>query len=394
MPQGERTDRLADRVTQIAPSATVRMADLAAGLRERGISVIDLSAGRSAEPTPPYVVDAAVHALRGGQTHQTVASGTTEFRRACAAKLARENGLEADPDREILATMGVKQGIGLSLLATLNPGDEVIVEDPCFVSYGPLIRIAGGTPVPVALRAENGFRWTRADLEARLTGRTRALLLNSPQNPTGTVHTAHDLDLVASIAREHDLLVISDEVYERVTWGGRRHVSLASRPGARERTVTVMSLTKSFAMGGWRIGFVLAPPQIRDAMVTLQQHLITCPNSFVQAGAAEALSQPPRAVVVELWREWERRCEYLTGALNAMPGVRCEMPEGGFYAWVDISRLGRPSAEVAETLLHEHHLAVVPGSAFGATGEGYLRLTCVRSWAELEAAVPVLRRGL
>jgi aspartate/methionine/tyrosine aminotransferase len=370
------------------------MADIASGLRERGTEVIDLSAGRSAEPTPPYIVDAAIRALRGGQTHQTVASGTPEFRRACSAKLAREHGVEADPEREIIATMGVKQGITLSLLATVNPGDEVIVEDPCFVSYGPLISIAGGTAVPVALRPEHGFRWTRADLEAHLTGRTRAILLNSPQNPTGTVHTEHDLDLVASIARERNLVVITDEVYERLTWGGRRHVPLVARPGARARTLAVAGLTKAFAMGGWRIGFVLAPPRIREAMVTLQQHLITCPNSFVQAGATQALSEPPRPEVVELWRDWEKRCEYLTGALNAMPGVRCAMPEGGFYAWADISRLGRPSADVAETLLHDHHVAVVPGSAFGATGEGYLRLTCVRSWAELEAAVPRLRRAL
>jgi aspartate/methionine/tyrosine aminotransferase len=378
----------------ITRSATVHIADTAATLRQQGIQVIDMSAGRAAESTPAYIVEAAVGALREGRTHQTMARGALEYRAACAAKLARDNQIDADPEREIIATMGVKQGLMLSLLAAIDPGDEVIVEDPCFVSYGPLIHLAGGTSVPVPLRAEHGFRWTRDQLEERVTGRTRAILFNSPHNPTGTVHTGADLEVVASVAREHDLIVIADEVYERVVWGDQRHVCLATRAGMRERTVTVMGLTKTFAMGGWRVGFVFAPVGLADAMVTLQQHLITCSNSFVQTGAAQAFGEPPRAEVVEMWRDWERRCAYLTGALDAIPGVRCAMPEGGFYAWADIRRLGRPSGEVAERLLREHHVAVVPGAAFGATGEGFLRLTCVRAWEELRAAVPRLTEAL
>lgn len=378
----------------ITPSATVHIADTAAKLRQQGVHVIDMSAGRAAESTPAYIVEAAVEALREGHTHQTMARGTLEYRRACAAKLARDNQLQADPEREIVATMGVKQGLLLSLLATIDRGDEVIVEDPCFVSYGPLIHLAGGTAVPVPLRAEHGFRWTRDQLEGCVTERTRAVLFNSPHNPTGAVHGEADLEVVASVAREHDLVVITDEVYERVVWGNRRHTSLATRAGMRERTVTVMGLTKTFAMGGWRIGFAFAPPSLAEAMVTLQQHLITCPNSFVQAGAARAFGEPPRPEVLDTWRDWERRCAYLTGELDAIPGVHCAMPEGGFYAWADIRRLGRSSSEVAEMLLREHHVAVVPGAAFGATGEGYLRLTCVRSWDDLRAAVPRLKKAL
>jgi aspartate aminotransferase len=382
------------RMEAITQSATVHIADTATRLRQQGVAVIDLSAGRAAESTPAYIVEAAVGAMREGHTHQTMARGAFEYRAACAAKLARENQLDADPEREIIATLGVKQGLMLSLLATIDPGDEVIVEDPCFVSYGPLIHLAGGAAVPIPLRAENGFRWARDQLEAGITERTRAILFNSPHNPTGTVHADADLEVVSSVAREHDLIVITDEVYERVAWGDRRHVCLATRAGMRERTVTVMGLTKTFAMGGWRIGFVFAPARLVDAMVTLQQHLVTCSNSFVQAGAAQAFGEPPRPEVVDTWRDWERRCAFLTGALDAIPGVRCAMPEGGFYAWADIKRLGRPSGEVAEMLLREHHLAVVPGSAFGATGEGYLRLTCVRSWEDLRAAVPRLTKAL
>ena len=379
--------RLAQRVSDIPSSATVRIADVAASLRRQGVPVVDLSAGRAAEHTPPYIVEAAVEALRGGQTHQTMSIGTPEYRQACAVKLGRENDIDADPDREIIATMGVKQGLTLALMATVGPGDEVIVEDPCFVSYQPLIRMCGGVPVSVPLRAENGFRWRREDLESRITPRTRAILFNSPHNPTGTVHVVADLDLIADVARRHDLVILSDEVYERVTWNGRRHVSIASRPDARNRTVTVMGLTKTFSMGGWRIGFVHAEPDLIGTMASLQQHLITCASSIAQAGATAAFGEPPRPEVLALWREWEQRCLFVAAELRSVPGVTCHDPEGGYYAWPNVRGTGWDDTELAEALLQQHHVAVVPGSAFGASGHGYLRLTCVRSWPDLKEAM-------
>lgn len=375
------------RLDQIPSSATVRIADAAAGLRRDGVAVIDLSAGRAAEHTPGYIVQAAVRALEAGDTHQTMARGTPAYREACAAKLRRDHGIDADPAAEILATMGVKQGLQLALLASIDPGDEVIIEDPCFVSYEPLIRVAGGVPVRVTLAAENAHRWTRAQLEAAVTDRTRALLFNSPHNPTGIVHTSSDLDVIADFAREHDLVVVTDEVYERVTWGGRQHLSLARRPDMRARTITTMGLTKTFSMGGWRVGFVHAAPQRVAAMTVLQQHLITCPNSFVQAGAAVALGEAPRPEVVELWKDWEQRCAFMADRLNAMPGLSCTPPEGGFYAWVDVRASGWTAEEFADRLLREQHVAVVPGAPFGTTGQGRVRITCVRSWADLREAV-------
>ncbi len=384
----------AGRIAEMPTSATVHIADTAAQLRRNGVHVIDFSAGRAYEPTPSYITEAASQALLQGDTHQTMAKGTPEYRQACASKLQRENHLEADPESEIIATMGVKQGLTLSLMAIVNPGDEVIIEDPCFVSYQPLIMLCGGVPVAVPLRPENHFRWTREELGKAVSPRTRVILFNSPQNPTGTVHTEKDLLMIAEAAQKHDLFVITDEVYERVTWGGRKHICFASLPGMRERTLTVMGLTKTFAMGGWRIGFVFGPPYIIAAMVKPQQHLITCPGSFVQAGAAKAFGEPPRPEVVELWRDWEKRCSFASSELASIPKVTCHMPEGSFYAWPNVSGIGRSSQELAEKLLLEEHVAVVPGSAFGSSGEGYLRVTCVKSWEDLRDGLQRIRRGL
>jgi aspartate aminotransferase len=380
------------RIASAPESATVRIADLAARLRRDGVDVVDLSAGRAAEGTPGAFVDTAVQAMRSGQTHQTMARGTPEYREACARKLLRENGLTADPEREIVATLGCKQGLTLALLATLDPEDEVILEDPGFVSYAPTIRFFGGVPVPVPLRPENGFRWTRDELEGALTERTRAILLCSPQNPTGVVHGEADLEAVAGVARDHDLFVISDEIYERITWNGRAHRSVAGLPGMRSRSIALMGLTKSASMGGWRIGFALAPEPVADAMTTLQQHLMTCAGSFTQAGAAHALGEPPGPELTGMWEEWEGRCRRMTSALNRLPGVSCAMPEGGFYAWADVRDRGEDSEPLATRLLEEEHVAVVPGAAFGPGGEGFLRVTCVKSDADLDRALERMER--
>ncbi|MBI4540872.1 MAG: pyridoxal phosphate-dependent aminotransferase [Gemmatimonadetes bacterium] len=385
---------LARRALGTASSAPVRLADLATTMQRQGIDVIDLSAGRASESTPGFVVRAATQAMLAGDTHQTMARGRPEYREACARKLARENAIEADPETSILATLGCKQGLMLSLLAVLDPGDEVIIEDPCFVSYQPTVELVGGVPVAVPLRPETGFRWAARDLEAAVTERTKAILFCSPQNPTGAVHSAEDLDAIAAVAVEHDLFVISDEIYERVTWGGRRHISIATRPAMRERNLALMGLTKSFSMGGWRIGFVFGPEPVISAMVTLQQHLITSAGAFTQIGAAAALADPPPPEVTALWCDWERRCEFVASELDRMPGVSCRPPEGGYYAWADISGTGFSSEELAERLLRDYHVAVVPGRAFGPHGEGYLRITCVKSWDILQEAVSRLRDAL
>lgn len=375
---------LSEKVIHSALSSTVGLADQVKKMRESGRQVFDFSAGRAAEDTPPYIMDAAIKAMHDGQTHQTMAKGTTAFRQACATKLARENNIIADAEHEIIATMGVKQGLTISLMALLNPGDEVIVEDPCFVSYHQLISYCGGRSVAVPLRPEHNFRWKKEELEAAITPKTKAILFNTPHNPTGVVHTLQDLEMIAEVAQKHNLYVITDEVYERMVWDGRSHINLATLPGMKERTITIMGLTKSFAMGGWRIGFIYASKTIIAMMVKLQQHLITCANSFVQAGAAAAFREAPREEVKKYWEEWQEKCRFTTSFLNEVEGLSTQMPEGAFYAWTDVSSLGLASTEFCEQLLKKKQVALVPGDSFGSVGKGFVRITCVKSWPEIK----------
>lgn len=349
------------------------------------MDVVDFSAGRAAEHTPAYIVEASARAMAAGDTHQTMAQGTIAYRTACAQKLARDNGMSADPERELIATLGCKQGLFLALMATLDPRDEVLVEDPGFVSYQPEIAFCGGVAVPVPMP------WTAASLEERVTERTRGVVMCAPHNPTGRVRTREELSVVAALATAHDLIVYSDETYERLAWTGHEHVSIATLPGMAERSVSLMGLTKSFSMGGFRVGFANAPAALIDSMVTVQQHLVTCASSIAQAAGTLAYSEPPPAEVVALWNDWEKRCRHAVEALDAIPGVACAMPEGGFYAWADTSALDASSESLAMRLLEDARVAVVPGAAFGPTGEGFLRITCVRSWEELDDGLERMR---
>jgi aspartate aminotransferase len=380
-------DLVSPRARSIPQSKTVAIADLAAKLRREGASVVDFSAGRAAEATTTVVCEAAKEALSKGDTHQTEARGRPLYLEACAEKLKRENGLDVDPATNVIATLGCKNGLLLSLMASLSPGDEVLVEDPCFVSYEPEITVAGGVAVRVPLRPENGNRWSREDLESAVTPKTRAILFCSPHNPVGVVHTEEDLLVIAEVAQTHDLVVIADEIYEAVTWGGRKHLPIASLPGMANRTIGLMGMTKSYSMGGWRIGYAYASEALIAAMTKVQQHCMTCASSFTQMGATKALSDEVTRSMKELWRDWEKRCEYATSTLNAVDGLSAAMPEGAFYAWIDISATGLGSQEFAEKLLTEKKVAAVPGGAFGKTTDHYLRVTCVRSWEELKDGV-------
>lgn len=374
---------LSERVIASVQSSTVRIADKAKALREQGQTVFDFSAGRAFEPTPQYVMDAAIAAMQSGDTHQTMAQGTTQYRLACAQKLERENNILANPETEIVATMGCKQGLTISLLSILNPGDEVIVEDPCFVSYKQTIQYLGGKAVAVPLFKENNFRWKKEQLEEVVTSRTKAIIMCTPHNPTGVVHTPEDLEEVAEVARKYGLFVITDEPYERMVWGGRKHTNIATLPGMKDLTITLMSLTKSFSMGGWRIGFANANTQLIAQMTKLQQHLITCVSSFVQAGGSVAFGDEPQAEVLQYWSDWEKKVNHFTTSLNKIDGLQCYTPEGGFYAWLDISALNISSEDFSDQLLEKEKVAVIPGASFGEQGKGYIRITCVKSWDEI-----------
>lgn len=384
--------KISDRVVNSQASSTVGIADIVTRLREGGERVYDFSAARAFEPTPGYIIDEAIRAMRAGDTHQTMARGTTEYRQAIAEKLRRENNIIADPEKEIIATMGVKQGLTICFLALINPGDEVIVEDPCFPSYKQLIHYLGGIPVAVPLRVENRFRWDRDELENRISSKTKAILLNSPQNPTGVVHTVNDLEMIASIAIKHNLYLLSDEVYERITWNGRRHENICNIPGMKERTVTLTSLTKSVSMGGWRIGYVYGPEKIIASLYKLQQHLITSCNSFVQAAAALVLREPATKEVLSYWKDWEEKTMFVANELNSIPGISCPMPEGAFFVWADIRKLRIPSQEFVENLLKKEKVALVHGSSFGENGEGYFRMTCSKTWDDNRRGLERIRK--
>ncbi|MEM7351512.1 MAG: pyridoxal phosphate-dependent aminotransferase [Acidobacteriota bacterium] len=389
-----RPDLRSLRAADIPESSTVAIADLAAKLRREGASVVDFSAGRAAEATAEAICDAAHEALQRGDTHQTEARGRPDYLEACADKLCRDNGIDLDPARELIATLGCKQGLVLALLNLINPGDEVIIEDPCFVSYAPTIRLLGGVPVPVPLRPERGFRWCADDLAAAIGQRTRVILFCSPHNPTGIVHQREDLQVIADAAIRNDLAVVADEIYESVTWNGRQHLPIATLPAMAERTVGLMGLTKTYSMGGWRIGYAYGPQTLIGSMVKSQQHLMTCASSFSQAGAQRALEPEVTRSMHTLWQDWERRCAYVTEALNGLPGLEVMMPEGAFYAWIDIRETGLGSHELAHRLLSERQVAAVPGGAFGSRSDGYLRVTCVRGWPELRDGVARIKAFL
>jgi len=356
-------------------------------MRREGHKVVDFSAGRAAEHSPDLACEAAIEAMRSGQTHQTEARGRPEYLQACSEKLQRCNGLALDPGSNIIATLGCKQGLVLSLLATIDAGDEVLIEDPCFVSYAPTIRLLGGVPVVVPLSPANGFRWKTEDLDKAITDKTRAILYCSPHNPAGVVHTRDDLDVIANAAVKHDLTVIADEIYEAVTWSGRSHISISGLPGMESRTIGLMGMTKSYSMGGWRIGYAYAAPSYIEAMTKLQQHLMTCAGSFTQLGAARALAEDVTEAMQPLWSDWEARCRYVTEELNGHPLLSVSMPEGGFYAWVDISKSGMLSKDFSARLIKEKQVAVVPGGSFGPDSDSYIRITCVRSWDEVHEGI-------
>lgn len=375
------------RINGIPQSSTVRIADLATELRRQGQQVVDLSAGRASEATAVAICTAAKQALDDGHTHQTPAKGTASYREVVSEKLYRVNQLKYGADTGVMATSGCKNGLMLGLFAILDPGDEVIIEDPCFVSYGPTIELCGGKPVPVVLRKANDYRWSAEDLAAAITPKTKAILFCSPHNPLGIVHSKADLEIIANAAIGNDLVVFADEIYEAVAWSGRTHIPIASLPGMRERTIGLMGMTKSYSMGGWRIGYAYAADDIITAMEKGQQHMLTCSSSIAQIAASFALSAEMTEAMTDTWNDWENRCDFMARELNAVESLSCKKPEGGFYIWLDVSHTGLNGTDFADRLLMEHYVTVVPGETFGPSSGKYIRITAVKSWDNVREAV-------
>ncbi len=382
-----------DRTRAIGWSVVRRIFEKIGRMERAGARVIHLEIGAPDFDTPLHIREAAKRALDDGQTHYSSNYGVFALRQAIARKLLADNGASYDPDTEIIVTTGASEAIHLSLTALVSAGDEVLVPEPSWPNYRSVSTLIGARPVAVPLREANGFQLDPDEVESLITPRTRVLVLVSPQNPTGAVLSRATLEAIAAVVERHGLLVLSDEIYEKLIYDGQRHVSFASLPGMRERTVTINGFSKAYAMTGWRLGYLAAPEAMVTPMVKIREYMTSCVTTFAQYGAIAALegTQEPVAAMV---REFARRRALVVEELNAMPGVSCLPPGGAFYAFPNVTSFGRPGAEIADYLLERAQVAVVPGSAFGEAGEGYLRLSYASSYESLVEALGRMREAL
>ena len=377
---------LAQRVRAVPPSGIRRFFDIAATMQ----NVISLGVGEPDFDTPRDVVEAGVESLREGRTHYTSNYGTLELRRALSVHLERLYGVHYAPENEILITVGASEAVDLSLRATCDPGDEVILHEPSYVAYEPAIVFAGGTTVRVATRFEDDFALSPAAVRAAITPKTKALFLGYPANPTGAVLDDAVQDELARIAEEHDLLVYSDEIYDRLAYGTYRHRAFSSLPGMRERTILMGGFSKAYAMTGWRVGWLCAPAHILEGIVKVHQYGIMSAPTIAQDAALVALVEGEPAVEA-MRAEYDRRRRLLVDGFNKL-GLPTFEPRGAFYTFPKITSTGMTSDEFTEALIQEEAVAVVPGNAFGPSGEGHVRACYATSYEKLEEALERIGR--
>ncbi len=347
--------------------------------------VISLGIGEPDFATPWHIREAAIYALERGRTGYTSNLGLPRLRRSIADYVRRHFALRYEPLSEILVSVGVSEAIDLALRALLNPGDEVLYHEPCYVSYAPSITLARGVARAVETHAADGFALRAEALEKAITPKTRVLMMNFPTNPTGATMTPGELDRVAAVCVRHDLVVLTDEIYSELTFDGGNHTSIATCEGMRERTVFLHGVSKAFAMTGWRIGFACAPAELIEAMMKIHQYSILCAPIMGQDAAIEALERGEQSVA-NMRREYELRRNFITRALNDM-GLECHKPKGSFYVFPRISSTGLTSRDFSMKLLHGHKVAVVPGTAFGPGGEGHVRCSFATGLDQIKIAM-------
>ncbi len=374
------SELISQTVSDIEPSGIRKFFDLLDDMKD----VVALTVGQPDFVTPWHVRQAGIASLEEGRTYYTSNSGLLELRSEISAYLQRRFGLLYDPKREITVTVGGSEAIDASVRAVCNPGDEVIICYPCFVCYEPLVRMAGAVPVILETKMKDNFKLTPEALRAAITDKTKMLILPFPNNPTGAIMTAEELDAIAEVLRDTDIFVLSDEIYAELTYG-RRHISIASLPGMHERTILVSGFSKAYAMTGWRLGYVCAPREISEQIFKIHQYAIMCAPTTSQYAAIEALRNGD-ADIDRMITEYNRRRRYLVGGLQSL-GIDCFMPEGAFYVWPDISKFGMTSEEFCERLMYEARVAIVPGTAFGACGEGFARISYAYSLKHITTAL-------
>jgi len=379
--------KFAERMDHIGTEGAFEVLAKARQLESQGRDIVHLEIGEPDFATPDNIVEAAVSALQSGYTHYTPAGGIMEARQAVAGFVHRRLGVEVDP-AEVVLVPGSKNVLLFTLLACVEPGDEVIYPDPGYPVYASLINFIRATPVPIRLREERQFRMDLDELAALVTRRTRLLIVNTPQNPTGGVLTKEDVEFIARLANQHDLLVIADEIYSQLVYDGFQHVSLLGQPGMKERTVLMDGMSKAYAMCGWRLGYGVSPRELAARMETLMINSSSCAAAFTQMATIEALESPESERAVQAMVEkFRARRDLLVDGLNRIPGFRCARPDGAFYAFPNIEGTGLPEKEMADRLLDEAGVAVLPGTAFGPAGKGYIRLAYTQAEPDLNRAL-------
>jgi aminotransferase len=376
---------VAKKIQTVPPSGIRRFFDIAATMDD----VISLGIGEPDFATPPAIVQAGITSMNAGETHYTSNSGISELRVALAEHLEKLYGVRYDPETELLITVGVSEALYLALAATVEHGDEVIVAEPCFVSYNPEVIFAGGLPVNVDTHAENDFQLLGSQVEGVITDKTKSILLGYPNNPTGAVMSHERLLEIAQIADKHDLLVISDEIYDQLVYG-TKHTCFSSLPGMQERTILLGGFSKAYAMTGWRIGYAAAPAEILGGMRKVHQYTIMSAPTIAQYAALEALKHGEEAVEAMRAR-YDRRRRLIVDGLNDI-GLTCFEPRGAFYAFPSIVATGMTDEEFSERLIMEEKVACVPGSAFGTCGAGHVRCSYATAYDQIEQALERMAR--
>ncbi|WP_315271439.1 aminotransferase class I/II-fold pyridoxal phosphate-dependent enzyme [uncultured Abiotrophia sp.] len=374
------------KVQSIQPSGIRKFFDIANEIED----VISLGVGEPDFDTPWHVREEGIYTLQKGRTFYTANRGLMELRTEISNYIARNHAVQYNPATQVLVTIGGSEAIDLALRACLEPGDEVIYHEPCYVSYLPCITLADGVPVPIPLKEANDFRLTAEELEAAITPKSKALILSFPNNPTGAVMTKEDLEAIAEVIVRHDLLVITDEIYSELSYTGKKHYSLIDLPGMVERTIYINGFSKAYAMTGWRLGYCCGPEEILAQMVKIHQFAIMAAPTMSQYAGTMALKNG--ASDVEMMRDsYNQRRRYLMAELKRL-GIPCFEPFGAFYIFPNISQFGLSSEEFATRLIREHKVAVVPGSAFGQSGEGFVRVSYAYSIEELKQAFERIER--
>jgi aminotransferase len=371
---------LSKRVAELKPSGIRKFFDIAATMKE----VISLGIGEPDFVTPLPILEAGVQSLRKGETHYTSNSGIMEVRQALTDHLEKQYGVSYDPGTEVILTVGVSEALYMTATALLDPGDEVIILTPCFVAYQAEVLLAGGVPVEVPCRMENNFDLDPRDVEAAITPRTKAILVGYPNNPTGAVSSRENMLQVARLAEKHDLIVISDEIYDRLVYGVK-HICFPTLPGMKSRTILLGGFSKDYAMTGWRIGYVAGPPELMTGLLRVHQFTVMSAPTMAQMGALEALKNGEE-YVCQMVAEYDRRRKLIVKGLNKI-GLPTFEPFGAFYAFPQVSITGLDDETFAQRLLTEEKVAVVPGNAFGAGGAGFVRCSYATSYEKIEEAL-------